>query len=89
MRDLLRVGLGLADQWLQSSLQLGSGCLVEAVVHLAGIDKVFTLSAADINAVELVLFQREAGDRQRLALGAGFLHPVIAAARGIGAVPNL
>ena len=37
----------------------------------------------------LSLVEREAGDGQRLALDAGFLHPVVAAARRIGAVAHL
>jgi hypothetical protein len=85
MRDLLGVGLGLADQRFQARLQLGGRCFIEAVVDLAGINQVVALQPAEIDAVELVCLQREAGDRQRLALRAGFLDPVIAAAGRIAA----
>jgi hypothetical protein len=59
------------------------------VVDLAGIDQVVALAPADINAVELVFLQCKAGDRQRLALSAGFLYPVVAAARQIPAIAYL
>src|ERR1700704_2490420 len=44
---------------------------------------------ADIDSIELVFLQRVTSDRQRLALGAGFLDPVIAAAGTVAAVADL
>jgi hypothetical protein len=78
MRDLFGVGLGFADQRCQARLQLGGRRLIKAVVNFAGVDEVIALAPAEIDAVELVSLQREASDRQRLALLAGFLNPVIA-----------
>jgi hypothetical protein len=69
MRDLFRVGLGFADQRLQPSLQVFRRCGVNAVVDLAGVDQPMALASAKIDAVEFVLLQRKAGDRERLALG--------------------
>jgi hypothetical protein len=48
------------------------------VVNLAGLDEVVALQPAEIDAVELVGLQRKPGNRQCLALRAGFLDPVIA-----------
>jgi hypothetical protein len=69
MRDLFRVGLGFAGQRLQPSLQVFRRCGVNAVVDLAGVDQPMALASAKIDAVEFVLLQRKAGDRERLALG--------------------
>ena len=80
VRDPLGVGLGLADQWRQAFSQRGGRPLVKAVVDLAGVDQIIALAPADIDAVPLVAIEREAGDRQRLALGAGFLDPIVATA---------
>ena len=63
VRDPLGVGLGLADQRRQALAQIGGGCLVEAVVDLAGVDQVLALAAAEIDAVPFVAVEREAGDR--------------------------
>ena len=89
VRDPLGVGLRLPDQRRQALAQVGGRCLVEAVVDLAGIDQVVALAAADIDAVPFVAVEREAGDRQRLALRAGLLHPIVAAAGRIAAVAHL
>src|SRR3982074_564434 len=89
MRDLLAVRLSLPDQRLQPSLEVFGRRLVKAVVDLAGIDQVLALVSAYIDAIELVFFQREARDRQRLALGTGFLQPVVAMSRMVTAVPDL
>ena len=89
VRDLLCVGLRLADQRREPLAQFGGRSLVEAVVDLAGVDQVLALAAADIDAVPFVAVEREAGDGQRLALRAGFLDPVVAAAGGVAAVAHL
>jgi hypothetical protein len=80
VRDLFGVGLGLTDQRSESGLQIPGGCAVEAMVDLAGIDQVLAFLPPDIDSVEFVFLQGEAGDRQRLALCAGLLDPVIAPA---------
>jgi hypothetical protein len=80
MRDLFCVGLCLADQRFQPRLQLGGRRFIEAVVDLAGIDQALALQPAEIDAIELVRFEREAGDPQSLALCAGFLDPIVVAA---------
>ena len=59
------------------------------MVDLAGIDQVFALAPADIDAVPFVAVEREACDRKRLALRARYLQPVIAAAGSVAAIPNL
>jgi hypothetical protein len=48
-------------------LQLAGGCAVKAVVDFAGIDEVGAFAPAEIDAVELFLLQREAGDRQGIS----------------------
>lgn len=50
---------------------------MEAVI---GVDEGVTFPAAEIHAVPVVSVKREPGNRQRLALGAGLLDPVIAPA---------
>lgn len=45
----LCVGLCLADQRRQSFAQIGSGCLVEAVIDLTRIDQVVALAAGEID----------------------------------------
>jgi hypothetical protein len=80
--------LRFPDQRRQALLQIGSGCLVEAVIDLTRIDQVLALSATDIDAVPFVAVEREACDHQRLPLHGGFLHPVVAPARGVGAVAH-
>jgi hypothetical protein len=81
--------LRLANERLEAPPQLGGGGVVEAVVDLAGIDQVVALAAGQIHPVPLALVEREAGDGQRLALRAGFLDPVVAAADRVGAVSHL
>jgi hypothetical protein len=58
------------------------------VVHLAGIDQLITFLSADVETIKPVALQREAGDRQCLALGTRDLDPIIRPAKGIIAVPN-
>ena len=79
---------GLISGRTASRLQLGSGRLIEPMVDFAGVDEVFALASAHKDAVELVLLQCKTGDRQRLALGACFLYPVIAPGGKIAAVAN-
>jgi hypothetical protein len=67
VRDLLGIGLGLADQRRQSLAQRCCGGLVEAEVDLTGIDQVLAPETADINAVPPVAVEREARDGQGLA----------------------
>jgi hypothetical protein len=59
------------------------------VVDLAGMHQVVALTLAEIDAIEPVGLQSEGGDRQRLALGAGYLDPTTAAAGMIDAVAYL
>jgi hypothetical protein len=89
VRDLLRVGLRLADQRRQSLPQFGGRRLIEAVIDLARVDQIVAFPPAEVDAVPLVAVESEAGDRQRLALSAGLLHPCAAAAGSIGAVADL
>ena len=79
MRDLLAVGLGLADQRLEPRLQVLCGCGVKAVVYLPGVNQVPALAAAEIEAMSFFAVEREPGNGQRLALGTGLFHPVVAA----------
>ena len=88
LRNAFGVRLGFPDQRRQALAQIGSGRLVEAVVDFAGVDEVLALASAHKDAVELVLLQCKTGDRQRLALGACFLYPVIAPGGKIAAVAN-
>src|SRR5207249_7237378 len=83
--DPLGVRLSFADQRRQAFAEIGGRHLVEAVVDFTGIDQVLALAAADIDSVPLVAVEREAGDGQRLALGAGFLEPVVTPAGSVGA----
>jgi hypothetical protein len=80
VRDPLAVGLGLADQRCQAAAQLRGGCLIEAMVDLAGVDQILALAPAEIDAVPLSAVDRKARDGQRLTLRAGLLDPVIATA---------
>jgi len=56
------------------------------VIDLAGVDQVVPLAPTEIDAIPLAFVERETGDRQGLALRAGFLDPVVAAAAGVRAV---
>ncbi len=51
--------------------------------NLAGIDAILALAPAEIDAVPLAFIEREAGDGQGLALCAGLLDPVVAAAASV------
>ena len=77
VRDLFGVGIS------------GVRRACKAVVDLASIDQVPALAPADIDAVEFLAVERKTGDRQRLALGAGFLGPIVGAAGTISAVAQL
>jgi hypothetical protein len=59
------------------------------VIDLAGIDQVLALAPAEVDAVPFPFLERRAGDGQGLALRAGLLHPVVAAAAGVAAVAHL
>ena len=80
VRDALGVRLRLADQRREPFTEFGGRSLIEAMVDLTGINQIGALAPADIDPVPFVAVEREAGDGQRLALRAGFLDPVIAAA---------
>src|SRR6266403_2312218 len=54
----------------------------------ARIDQALALLPAEIDAVELIAVERETGDGQRLALGAGLFHPVVAATGDVVAVAD-
>jgi hypothetical protein len=47
--------------------QIGGRRFVEATIHLAGVDQIFALPPADVDAVPLVSIERLAGDGQRLS----------------------
>jgi len=51
VRDLLRIGLRLADQRRQPLAQLAERLPVKATVNLAGVDQVRALAPASIDAV--------------------------------------
>ena len=53
------------------------------MVDLASIDQVSALSPSKIDAVPFVVVERETRDGRGLALGAGFLDPIVAAADGV------
>jgi hypothetical protein len=71
--DLLRERLCLADQRRQALLQVCGRDLVEAVVDLAGVDKLVALFPADVEPVPLGAVEGKARDSQRLPLRAGLL----------------
>jgi hypothetical protein len=45
----------------------------------ASVDQLIALLPGQVDAIELLAVEREAGDRQRLALRAGFLYPMVCA----------
>src|SRR5258708_39329418 len=59
------------------------------MVDLASVDQILALAPAAVDAVPLVAVERETSDGQRLALGTGFLDPVVAPAGDIRAVAHL
>jgi hypothetical protein len=59
------------------------------MIHLAGIQQLLALVSAQIQTVEFLPVESEAGDRQGLALGTGFLEPIVTATGDIAAIPNL
>jgi hypothetical protein len=63
VRDLLRIGLCLADERLQAGAQILLSFRREAVVDLAGIDELAGLFAADVDAVPFVAVECEATSR--------------------------
>jgi hypothetical protein len=73
MGDPLGVRLCLADKRRQMLAQIGGRPGIEAVVDLAGIDKVPALAAGQIDAVPFSTVEGKAGDGQRLTLLAVFL----------------
>jgi hypothetical protein len=77
MRDPSGVGLGL----LAASAAGEDRWPMPYRSRIARVDQVV--------AVPLFAVECEAGDRQRLTLGAGFLHPIVTAARRVGAVADL
>jgi hypothetical protein len=87
--DPLREGLRLPDERLESLAQVGSRYLVESVVDLAGVHQFVAFAPADVEAVPLRAVEREARDRQGLALRAGLLDPIVAAPRRIPNEPRL
>ena len=89
VRDALGVRLGCTDQGHQTFAQIGGGLRIEAMVDLTGINQIGAFASADIDPVPLVAVQCEAGDGPCLALRAGFLDPVIAAAGRVAAVADL
>ena len=50
------------------------------MVHLASVDQVLALAAADVKAVPFGAVEGEARDGEGLALGASLLHPIVAPA---------
>jgi hypothetical protein len=89
MSNFLVVRLRLPEQRFQPRLQILCRRGVKAVIHLAGIDQILSLPPAKINAVELVAVERITRDRQRLALVASNLDPVLGPGRDVGAIANL
>src|SRR3569833_3071533 len=83
------VRLRFADQGLEPVAEFVGGCTVEAVVHLSGIDQVFTPVPADIEAIPVVAIERKARNRQALPLSAGLIHPIVSAACRVAAVTDL
>ena len=88
MRDPLRIGLCPAHERREFFAQDGCRGLGKAVVDLARIDQVLSLAPADIKAAPFAAVERIAGNGQGLALCAGLLDPVIAAAGNVAAVPD-
>jgi hypothetical protein len=66
VRNLLRVGLGFADQRRQALAKVSGRLLVKAVIDLAGIDQVIALAPADVDAVPVVAVERKARRAGRL-----------------------
>src|ERR1700730_14041038 len=89
MSDALAVRLRLPDQRLETRLQFFGAVLVEAMIDLAGIDQLVALAPTQIQAVPFGAVECEAGNGQRLALSAGFLHPIIRPSGWVFAVPHL
>ena len=61
-RNLLRESLRLPDERREAPFQVGGQDLVEAVIALAGIDKVVALAPADVEPVPPVAVERKTGD---------------------------
>ena len=88
MRDLFCIRLRLADQRFELLAQFFGPGLVKPVIDFPGIDEVFAMAAGKIETVPPAAVQREARNRQGLALRAGLLHPIIAATGIVSAVGN-
>src|SRR5260221_11763741 len=59
------------------------------MVHLPRIDQVPALAPTEIRTIPFAAVEREPGDGQCLALGAGFLHPIVDPARDVSAIAHL
>src|SRR6266851_9380086 len=59
------------------------------MVHLPRIDQVPALAPTEIQTIPFAAVEREPGDGQCLALGAGFLQPIVDATRDVLAVADL
>src|ERR1700726_4037303 len=59
------------------------------MVHLPGIDQLPALAPAEIKAIPFGTIEREPGDGQRLALGAGFLDPIVGPTSWVAAISYL
>ena len=58
------------------------------MVDLTGIDQFVALLPADVEAIEPVILEREAGDRQGLALRASDLDPIVTIGRNYSGYPG-
>ena len=58
-------------------VQFGGGIFGKAMVNLAGVDRVIALAATKVDSVPSIVVERGTGDRQCLALSAGFLNPIV------------
>jgi hypothetical protein len=87
--DLFGVWLRFAVQWLQPRLQVLRRGGIEAVVDLAGINKILAPLPADVETVEAVVLEGEASDRQRFRLRTGDFEPVVRPTVRIATVPDL
>src|SRR5713226_10764172 len=59
------------------------------MVHLPRIDQVPAPAPTEIQTIPFAAVEREPGDGQCLALGAGFLHPIVDPARDVSAIAHL
>jgi hypothetical protein len=59
------------------------------MIDFSGIDEVFALPPAEINAIELTAVEYEPGDGQGFALSTCLFDPIVGPARRISAIPHL